>query len=419
MKHKPITSAKIAVLTGLLSLGLLGCPVQPAPCVPDANASNCGVTGSFATTTTTQIVPKATVDAFTATDMNVNSEPADKPFAAGQFVVSDAGDGLVRQISSVTTQSSMVGSRLIKKVYIQTTDASLEDVISSGDAGIEYGDLDFNKATVVSAMPGVQTRAINGTIPFNGIKIPLGTASSLTVGGSITQALKPKFDLTFSGGKLQHFQIGLSGSFSATLEGKLVSGEKLTNASKELTIANYKFTRAFLVGVVPVVVVIEPKLILGAGVGTNNALQMTAKISPTVNLNFNIEFTRSATPQWKISPPTGSFSANPSFTVNTPDGGQVKTFAKLALGMKFYGIAGPEMTVKPFTLAKLSASDLSAGLNTGITVDGKVVAGFKVLGQGLEIASDSLSSTDLATNYKCTSTSCSILVSNPVTGPLR
>ncbi len=410
---------KLAIVFGMLAIGVISCNTPPAPALakcttPDMQPA-AAVTSTAVFKAQAKILDSAAIDGYDANKVLAQ----DKGVVGGDFILSDCSEGLLRQVTSISTANVGVDARGIEKVYLNTSDASLEDVVTSGDVGLNYGALDFNQAVVVSALPGVQTRAVNGTIPFNGIKIPLGTASSLTVGGSITQALTPKFDLTFSGGKLQHFQIGLSGSFSATLEGKLVSGEKLTNAAKELTIADYKFTRAFLVGIVPVVVVIEPKLILGVGVGTNSALQMTAKISPTVNLNFNIEFTRSAKPQWKITPPTGSFSANPSFTVNTPDGGQVKTFAKLALGMKFYGIAGPEMTVKPFTLAKLSASDLSAGLNTGITVDGKVVAGFKVLGQGLEIASDSLSSTDLATNYKCTSTSCSILVSNPPTGPLR
>jgi hypothetical protein len=411
---------KLAIVFGMLAVGVISCNTPTPPALAKCTTPEPMPTANVTVNTAVFKAQAKTLDSATIDGYDANRVLAqDKGVVGGDFILSDCSEGLLRQVTSISTANVGVDARGIEKVYLNTSDASLEDVVTSGDVGLDFGELDLNKATVVSALPGVQTRAINGTIPFNGIKIPLGTASSLTVGGSITQALKPKFDLTFSGGKLQHFQIGLSGSFSATLEGKLVSGEKLTNAAKELTIADYKFTRAFLVGIVPVVVVIEPKLILGAGVGTNSALQMTAKISPMVNLNFNIEFTRSANPQWKITPPTGSFSANPSFTVNTPDGGQVKTFAKLALGMKFYGIAGPEMTVKPFTLAKLSASDLSAGLNTGITVDGKVVAGFKVLGQGLEIASDSLSSTDLATNYKCTSTSCSILVSNPISEPLR
>ena len=411
-------NTKLALLFGILAIGVVACPTTPPPlatCTTPAMQPPTAVTSTAVFKAQTKTLDSASIDGYDASRVLVQ----DKGVVGGDFIASDCSEGLLRQVTTVSTANVGVDARGIEKVYLNTTDASLEDVVTSGDVGLNYGVLDLNQATVVSALPGVETRAVNGTIPFNGIKIPLGTASTLTVSGSITQAFQPKFDLSFASGKLQHFQISLSGSFSATLEGKLVSGEKLTNAAKELTIADYKFTRAFLVGVVPVVVVIEPKLILGAGVGTNSAVNVTAKISPTVNLNFNIEFTRSTTPQWKITPPTGSFSANPSFTVNTPDGGQVKTYAKLALGMKFYGIAGPEMSIKPFTVAKLSANDLSAGLNTGITVDGKVVAGFKVLGQGLEIASDSLSNTDLATNYKCTTTSCSILVSNPILEPIR
>jgi hypothetical protein len=411
-------NTKLAFIFGILAVGMVACPTTQPPlakCTTPDMQPPAAVTGTLTYSAKAKTLDSAAIDGYDASRVLAQ----DKGVVGGDFIASDCSEGLLRQVTGISVANVGVDARGIEKVYLNTTDASLEDVVTGGDVGLDYGTLDFNQATVVSALPGVQTRAVNGTIPFNGIKIPLGTTSTLTVSGSINQALKPKFDLTFASGKLQHFQIGISGSFSATLEGKLVSGEKLTNAAKELTIADYKFTRAFLVGIVPVVVVIEPKLILGAGVGTNSAVNVTAKIAPTVNLNFNIEFNRSATPQWKILPPTGSFSPNPSFTVNTPDGGQVKTFAKLALGMKFYGIAGPEMSVKPFTVAKLSASDLSAGLNTGVSVDGKVVAGFKVLGQGLEIASDSLTSNALAANYKCTTSSCSILVSNPIPEPIR
>jgi hypothetical protein len=415
MKFKSELSVKIALLTGLLSLGLLGCPVQPEPCVPSANVSGCGVTGSFATTTSTQIVPKATVDAVTATQIDVNSEPTDKPFAAGQFVVSDAGDGLVRQISSVTSQSSMVGSRLIKKVYIQTTNASLEDVISSGEAGIEYGGLDFNQATVLSALPGVQTRAVNGALPFKDTVIPIGNGATLKVSGSITQTLNPKFNLKFSNGSMEKLEIGLSGGFGVSMTGKLTATAKIAalTADFEKELVSYRFTRAFLVGVVPVVVVIEPKLIVGAAASANEPLTVTAGISPNVNLNFSIKYDRAATNKWTIVEPTASFSANPTFDISTPSGAKTKAYAKLALSMKFYGVVGPEIETKPFSVVTIVPGQTTK-INTGITLSGTVSAGFKVLGKNLSLSTSSVSSNALTANYNCTSASCIIAAANPL-----
>ncbi len=418
MKDKSI---KIALLTGILSLGLLGCPVQPEPCVPNANVSGCGVTGSFTTTNSTQIVPKATVETTTdATHMDLNAEPADKPFAAGQFVVSDYGDGLVRQISSVTTQSSLVGSRLIKKVYIQTTDASLEDVISSGEAGIEYGALDFNQATVISALPGVQTRAVNGSLPFKNTVIPLGSGATLKISGSITQTLNPKFDLKFSSGSLEKLEIGLSGGFGVSMTGQLTATAKIAalTADFEQTLVSYRFTRAFLVGVVPVVVVIEPKLIVGAAASANEPLTVTAGISPNINLNFSIKYDRLATNKWTIVEPTASFSANPTFTISTPSGAKTKAYAKLALSMKFYGVVGPEIETKPFSVLTIVPGQTTK-INTGITLSGTVNAGFKILGKDLSLSTSSVSSNALTANYNCTTASCIIAAANPIPEPLR
>jgi hypothetical protein len=398
------SKAKIALLTSALVIGLVSCPDLPTTCTPSANVSSCGVTGSLLTNTNTQIVPKATVDAVTATQIDVNSEPADKPFAAGQFVVSDAGDGLVRQISSVTTQSSMVGSRLIKKVYIQTTDASLEDVISSGDAGIDYGSLDLSDATNINALPGINTRAVNGKIGFSNVVIPLGSgagAGKMILSGSVTQTLNPSFNLNFSNGSLEKFQLGLSGSFGVSLSGSLSAPQALSPAvGTESTVYKSSFTRAFALGVVPVVIVIEPKLILGAAANADKQINMTAGISPTVKLNFNIQYDRNATPKWKIVSPSASFDANPVFSITTPSGGQAKAYARLALDMKFYGLAGPELETKPYSLVTLVPNQPTK-INSGITLSGKVVAGFKILGKGLEVGTEPLLNT-ISADYSCT-----------------
>ncbi len=421
MKPKTLLNpAKIVFLSGLLLLGLVSCPDLPTTCSPSSTASSCGVTGSLITSSNTQIIPKATVDAVSTSQLDLNSEPANKPFLAGQFVVSDAGDGLVRQISSVSSSSSMVGSRLIKKVFIQTTDASLEDVISSGDAGIDYGSLDFNQATVTSALPGVQTRAVNGTLSFNNTVIPLGSGASLKISGAINQTLNPKFNLKFSSGSLEKLEIGLAGSFGVSLTGQLTATAKIAalTADFEKQLVSYKFTRAFLVGVVPVVVVIEPRLIVGAAASANEPLTVTAGISPNVSLNFSIKYDRAAVNKWSIVEPTASFSANPTFSISTPSGAKTKAFAKMVLSMKFYGVVGPELETKPFSVLTIVPGQTTK-INTGITLSGSVAAGFNVLGKNLALSSSAVSSNALTANYNCTDASCIIAAANPISDLIR
>ena len=410
---------KFALLFGILAVGMVACPTTPPPlatCTTPAMQPPTAVTGTAIFKAQAKTLDSAAIDGYDANRVLAQ----DKGVVGGDFIVSDCSQGLLRQVSSVSTANVGLDARGIEKVYLNTTDASLEDVVTSGDVGLDYGGLDFNQAEVVSALPGVQTRAVNGTLPFKDTAIPIGNGATLKISGSIKQTLNPKFNLKFSSGSLEKLEIGLSGGFEVSMTGQLTATAKIAalTADFEKQLVSYRFTRAFLVGVVPVVVVIEPKLIVGAAASANEPLTVTAGISPNVSLNFSIKYDRAATNKWTIVEPTASFSANPTFSISTPSGAKTKAYAKLALSMKFYGVAGPEIETKPFSVLTIVPGQTTK-INTGITISGNVSAGFKILGKNLSLATSSVSSNALIANYNCTGASCIIAAANPIPETMR
>ena len=410
---------KFALLFGILAVGMVACPTTPPPlatCTTPAMQPPTAVTGTAIFKAQAKTLDSAAIDGYDANRVLAQ----DKGVVGGDFIVSDCSQGLLRQVSSVSTANVGLDVRGIEKVYLNTTDASLEDVVTSGDVGLDYGGLDFNQAEVVSALPGVQTRAVNGTLPFKDTAIPIGNGATLKISGSIKQTLNPKFNLKFSSGSLEKLEIGLSGGFEVSMTGQLTATAKIAalTADFEKQLVSYRFTRAFLVGVVPVVVVIEPKLIVGAAASANEPLTVTAGISPKIDLNFNIKYDRSATNKWTIVEPTASFSANPTFSISTPSGAKTKAYAKLALSMKFYGVAGPEIETKPFSVLTIVPGQTTK-INTGITISGNISAGFKILGKNLSLATSSVSSNALIANYNCNEASCIVAAANPIPETMR
>ncbi len=95
------------------------------------------------------------VDSVTATDMNVQT---DKDLAAGQIVISDEAEGLVRRITEVTQAGTgEVNGQAVRKFYLKTEDVPLEEAIASGSVSLE-SDLTIGEATLVQALDGVSVQ---------------------------------------------------------------------------------------------------------------------------------------------------------------------------------------------------------------------------------------------------------------------
>ena len=81
-------------------------------------------------------------------------------------------------------------------------------------------------------------------------------------------------------------------------------------------------------------------------------------------------------------------------------------YAKLVLGVKLYGVAGPVLEFKPYIDTDLNPNS-TAAFRTGVSSSASLAAGFKVLGKGLEVAADLPQPAPAAKNFLCSITKCS------------
>jgi hypothetical protein len=397
------------LLAGLTSAVLVACPQPPKPVVacadraaqtqPSAESVN------VSTTASTRVVDATDVSSVEATRMQVAESGG--AFQPGQLIFSDYDAGVLRKIRSIEPQAAGITPQGIRKVYLQTEDAMLEDVLSSADACLNFGDMVLDDSTKIQSLAGVRPQAVNGKIGFTNVSVPLGAnGAKVTLNGFVQQTLDPKFNLVFSKNSLEKFEISLKGSFAAELKGTMELGGKFAlQAQDEKTVSSYKITRAFLVGAVPVVIVLEPQLIVGAKLGLNDKVNVTAGITPTLTLNLGLSYDRNRAVKWDVTSNPASLALNPTFNVTVPTQGNGAVYAKLVLGVKLYGVAGPVLEFKPYIDTDLN-TDSTAAFRTGISSSASLAAGFKVLGKGLEVAADLPKPAPAAKNYLCSVGQC-------------
>jgi hypothetical protein len=386
-------NTKLLVLP-VITFALVACPT--APPTPTINVKS-----------NVKVLATADVTAADPTQLEV-SVPG---LAAGDVVVSDFkdtdDDGILRRVTSVQPASvpNGVNPQAITKVYVKTEAASLEDVFDTGEANIPFGGLDFGQVSTQTAQ-GVQVEAVTGDITLKNVTLPLpngvGTA---TFNGSISQSLEPTFKLTFNNGKVDQFEIGLSGTLAASLKAKISTNAKYTNLDLEKGIASTSIRRLFIIGGVPVIVVIDPKVVIGMTGGSDAKVTVEAGIAPTFSGAFKLAYNSKAasTKRWTSSWTTPKFNLNPSFSYTVPTGATGTAFTKLVMDVKFYGLFGPSLETKPFLALNLKP-DGTANTEAGLAASGTLKAGLSILSKSMEIATDPLTQ-KASQSYTCSASS--------------
>jgi len=334
------------------------------------------------------VLPEDEVDSVTATEMNVQT---DKNLITGQIVISDEGEGLVRRITQVTqTGAGVVNGQAVRKFYLKTENAALEDAVAAGEVTLETN-LPIGQANMVQALDGVSVQEFTGRINLTNVKfdIPGVPGGSITLNGFIEQTLKPNFNLKFSSGSVEVFKAGLSGTLKSSITATIQANASYSPFSLNKELASWNIRRAFLVGSVPVVVVLQPKLIAGVSSNASGKVTVQVGIAPTFSTNLQLDYNRSRTSNggWNNAF-SANFALNPTFNYSVLVQGAGNAFAGLAMDIKFYGVAGPSLEAKPFINLTLNGNNGTAALKTGINGKSKVEAGFKVLGKGLETSYD-------------------------------
>lgn len=322
------------------------------------------------------------------------------------LIASNCNDGLLRRVTVQPAAVPSGGARpqSFSKVYIQTEDIPLEQVISAGDVDLDYGDLDFAKAQSMQLQSGVQVQAATGTLDFTNQVLTLGPAS-VAFKGQLLSTLQPKFRLKFSNGSVERFELGLSGSLGVNLEAR-VSATAAVDNTKELEVAKFEFKRVFLIGAVPVVIVITPRLVVGYAMAVTGDVSVTAKATPTLNMGYGMKYVRTANPKWSTSPTAPSITFNPIFNYTNQVTGTAGVYAKLLVGVKLYGVAGPDLeALSEIKLELKSSGNPLAKLTFGSSATGSLAGGFKVLGLDLNVNLGSLNVFKQTKGFSCANAS--------------
>lgn len=387
-------------LATLAALGLvfLACAQPPAPATPDPPRPP---VGTFTLASNALVIPEDQVDRVDPGGIEVQVENLP---TTGQVVLSDEGDGLVRRISQVQqTSVGEVGGQIVRKVYLQTEPASLEDAITSGDITVDMGQLNVGQASLTQSLDGVSVQNFTGRINLTNVtfNIPGVPGGTITLNGSIEQNLRPSFSLKISSGSVETFRLGLNGTLRANVSATVQARQSYNPFNLSRDLASWTIRQTFAVGPVPVVVVLQPKLVASVSSGASGQVRVTVGIAPTFTTNSQLDYsrTRPAAQRWNNTF-SASFALNPTFTYESPVQGTAGASTGLVMDVKFYGLVGPSLEAKPFINLNLNGNNGSAALKSGIQGSSKVEAGFNVLGKGLE-TSYAGPSVEEARNFTC------------------
>jgi hypothetical protein len=396
---------RYAAITAFLALGVLACnQIIPPPAVITCTPAE--VQPAASVTETTPIVSTAS---FKAVDANKIGAVEDNRLlmdstglATGDIIASNCNDGLLRKVSKITT-TGLPGIRPqdFSKVYIETEAAPLEDIITSGEVTADYGELNFAQAQGIQLQSGVNVQAVTGELKIASKVFKTGPVT-VTLDGKLVSALQPKFRIKFVGGKVDVFEVGLAGLLIVDLQGKIQATLAATQ-NNEAELAKFEFKRAFLLGAVPVVMVVTPRLLVGYNVGVSGDVSVTAKVTPTLNMGYGLKYVRAEpdpTKKWQKVPTPPSLTLNPTFNYAAQVQGTAGVYAKLVIGVKFYGIAGPELTAE--SKVTLNLTNTGAKLFFGSNAKGTLAAGFKVLGLDLNTSLPDVPMFNASQGFNCT-----------------
>lgn len=405
---------RVALLGALLALGVIACQ-QPASPVAACTTTNPEPASSVVTPTAIQ-TDNAKLAVLLPTDIDaveanrVLADPTN--IQTGDVIVANCNEGLLRKVTNVTTQtgpSTGVRPQAIRKVYIETAPTSLEEVITAGEADVNFGAMAFDQADLSSSPDGVRVQEVTGVLTIKNARFAL-KAADFTLNGTVKSTLDPKFNLVFADGSLKRFEAGLGGSLAVDLKAAATLKVGLSEvAERELWKGEFK--RAFLVGAVPVVVVITPRLLIGATIGGTASGNITVGINPTFNnMAYSIKYNREAVgSKWTSAGTALTFTLNPSFSYGGSTNVNATTYVRFVMDIKFYGVAGPRLAATPLVSLDLNPTGTvpRAKLTAGVSATGSLAAGFKILGVGMDVEFGTLTLLEKMLTLNCDTSSCS------------
>ncbi|MFN3266261.1 MAG: hypothetical protein ACK41E_05410 [Deinococcales bacterium] len=411
---------RLAVVGGVLSLGVLAACNQLPPPAAACTAAIVLPTSSVVVDGADPIVKSSNVKTIDPADIDeiqadrILADPTG--LAVGDTIASNCNQGIIRKISKITTTGA-VGARPqgIAKVYIETTPATLEGAINKGTVDMDFGSLDFSGAEITPAnlAPGVSlgqgARPQGITLNFLDRTFNVG-AATIKLSGSLENNLNPKFSLQFKDNAIDRFQVGLSGNLKLNLNSSFVATASALNIDKTFSLLKkpLEYTRTFALGAIPVVVVITLEPVIGYKLGVKGSVNAKATLTPTLTMDYGIKYVRTANPKWSATNVPLAITAPSSFTYGVQVDGTGEAYVKLIVGVKVYGVAGPNLENKAYAAFNFNpaASNPLAQMRIGAFSKGTLAFDLNVLGVGVNANLGELTLLDQSKLFNCSASAC-------------
>ncbi len=414
---------RYAIITAALSIGVLAAcneliPPPVAACKPATVLPASSVVQDPADAIVVAPAFKA-VDPNSIGAVEANRLLADPTgLVVGDTIASNCNDGIIRKITNITTTGAPnARPQDFTKVYIDTAPSSLESAITKGTVDMDFGSLDFGNAEITPAnlAPGVTlqagTRPQAVTLSFLDRVFNVG-AATIKLSGNLENNLNPKFSLQFKDNQVERFEVGMSGSLKLNLNGSFVATASALNIDKSLSLLKkpLEYTRTFALGAIPVVVVMTIEPIIGYKLDIGGKVNATAKISPTLSMDYGIKYVRTAPTPWSATNKPPSISAPSEFTYAVQFNGTGEIYLKLLVGVKLYGVAGPNLENKTYAALDFNpaATNPLAKMRIGAFSKGTLAFNMSVLGIGVNASLPDLTLLDKSTLFNCTVGGCAL-----------
>jgi hypothetical protein len=413
---------RYAMITAFLSVGILAACNEIVPPVAACKPATVQPASSVVQDPADVIVaaPKfKTVDPSSIGAVETNRLLTDPTgLTVGDTIASNCNDGIIRKITNITAAGAPnARPQDFTKVYIDTAPASLESAITKGTVDMDFGSLDFANAEILPAnlQPGVSLQRGVGARP-QAVTLSISErvftfgAATLKLSGNIENNLNPNFNLKFSNGSVERFEIGMGGTFKVTLNGNFTATANAVQAEKIISLVKkpLEYQRAFFIGAIPVVIVVTLEPVIGYKMSVTGSVSATASISPTLTMKYGLKYVRGASPAWSNTNTAPTFNLNPTFTYGAKIDGTAEVFAKLLVGVKIYGLTGPNLESKAFMGLNFNPANTNplAIMQVGTKATGTLAFDLNVLGAGITA---SLPAQDLLVatkNFNCTASAC-------------
>lgn len=297
---------------------------------------------------------------------------AGKNINAGDIIVSDAGEGLLRRVVSIRTAGG--------ETIVATTHASIAEALPTSDFQANFASSAMKGARLLRAAKGVSLAPSSkpNTTNITFAKVVLYDKDGdytteddqMTATGALSLELTLSISWKTGGGKLEKCSIGasLTGTISLRMDAPFeVDMPDALNGTPTLIGTIDLPSEYFMAGILPVVITNQIDVYVGAD-GSLSA-KLTAGITNTTTLAVGANY---ANGQW-----TWTKSASNNFTLEPPTlsgDASLKVFAEPTVKMKLYGVVGPTVTIDGYVEGDASGQvnlatgnvDFSAGIYAGV-----------------------------------------------------